>query len=89
MVKSEDKIPFSMYSVSGDGVLIAPRVHNDSMEIIEVLSGEVTVEIGTLSFDVLAGSFLYVPPTLVFRAYAKEKTSVIRGMIFASLVSNA
>lgn len=82
MLKGENKIPFSMYSVSGDGVLIAPRVHNDSMEIIEILSGEVTVEIGTLSFDVLAGNFLYVPPTLVFRAYAKEKTSVIRGMIF-------
>lgn len=82
MLKTENRFPFSMYQESGEGMLVSPRVHSNSMEIFEVLFGSVRVQIGTEIFEAAAGDFIYVPPTLVFRVDAITERSSIRGMIF-------
>ena len=82
-MKNEDmKFPFSMYKESGEGRIINSRSHASSMEIAEVTSGEVQIQIGTEFVDAKAGDFLYVPPSMVFRAEAKTPNAAIRGMIF-------
>ena len=75
-----------MYLESGGGMLVAPRVHSTSMEILEVTNGNIRVKIGTQSFEVGAGYFVYVPPTLVFRADAISENAAVRGMIFESSI---
>ena len=86
MGMAENKFPFSMYSESGDGMLVSPRVHSASMEIFEVLSGAVRVQIGTQIFEAQTGSFVYVPPQLVFRLDAVNERASVRGMIFDSSI---
>lgn len=81
MKNENKKNPFSMYAISGEGRLINARVHDDSMEILEVLFGEATVQIGTELIEAKAGDFLYVPPSLVFRVDSNSRASV-RGLIF-------
>ena len=82
-MKNEDvKFPFSMYKETGSGRIINSRSHNSSMEIVEITSGSVTVQIGTEFIDASAGDFLYIPPSMVFRADATSDTATIRGMIF-------
>ena len=82
-MKNEDvKFPFSMYKETGSGRIINSRSHNSSMEIVEITSGNVTVQIGTEFIDASAGDFLYIPPSMVFRADATSDTATIRGMIF-------
>ena len=89
MKKGETKFPFSMYASSGDGMLIAPRVHSDSMEILEVLFGSIRVKIGTETVEARAGDFIYIPPTLVLRVDALEEHTSIRGMIFDASILTA
>jgi len=89
MKKAESKFPFSMYAVNGEGRLINARTNNKSMEIIEVLSGAVDVQIGTEIIEAVAGDFIYVPPTLVFRADAKADKASLRGMTFDTSILEA
>jgi AraC-like DNA-binding protein len=85
-MQKQDKIPFSTYGASGGATLISPRVHGNSMEILEVTSGKTKLEIGTEIFEVSAGSFVYVPPTLVFRMEAASEHASVRGIIFDSTI---
>ena len=71
-----------MYKETGSGRIINSRSHKSSMEIVEITSGNVTVQIGTEFIDATAGDFLYIPPTMVFRADAVSDSATIRGMIF-------
>ena len=89
MLKIENQFPFSMYQESGEGMLVAPRVHSNAMEIFEVLFGSVRVQIGTEIFEAVAGDFVYVPPTLVFRVDAVTERSSVRGMIFDESILTA
>ena len=52
------------------------------MEIVEVLRGDVKIQIGTERLEASVGDFIYVPPTLVFRADAISDSASLRGMIF-------
>ena len=52
------------------------------MEIVEVTRGKVSVQIGTEFIDATEGDFLYIPPTMVFRADACDGRATVRGMIF-------
>ena len=82
-MKNEDtKFPFSMYKESGEGRIVNSRSHKTSMEIVEVTHGSVKVQIGTEFIDAKAGDFLYIPPTMVFRADSDEGHATVRGMIF-------
>ena len=82
-MKHEDtKFPFSMYKASGDGRIINTRSHATSMEIVEVTSGAVTVQIGTELIAAAEGDFLYIPPTMAFRVDAASEYANVRGMLF-------
>jgi len=70
-----------MYAASGEGRIINSGMHESSMEIIEVLFGDVNVQIGTVVLPATAGDFLYIPPATVYRVDADGAASV-RGMIF-------
>ncbi len=82
MRNEETKFPFSMYKETGDGRIINSRCHSDAMEIIEVTSGEVKIQIGTELIDAKAGDFLYVPPAMVLRAESISSYAAVRGIIF-------
>ncbi len=86
---NDERFPFRMYSESGEGRLINSRVNISSMEIVEIISGTVTVFIGTEQAEARAGDFLYVPPTLVFRLEAQDGPACVRGMVFDSAILEA
>ena len=79
------KFPFKMYSVQGDGI-ICTGFHEKAMEIIEITSGKVMVQIGTEFAEANAGEFLYVPPTMVFRVDAVDGEAGMRSMVFDSSI---
>ena len=57
----ETKFPFRMYSAGGEGI-ITVGYHTESMEIIEITSGKVLVEIGTDTVEAAKGdSFTCLP----------------------------
>ena len=89
MKKTDSKFPFSMYAESGEGRLVNARTHESSMEIIEVLSGSVKIQIGTEIVEASAGYFVYVPPTLVFRVDAVSERASIRAMVFDTSILEA
>ncbi len=81
--------PFKMYAKSGEGRLINSAIHEKSMEIIEVLSGNVNIRIGTELLPATAGDFVYVPPTAVYRVDTVDGSAAIRGMSFdAAIIRN-
>lgn len=85
----KNKFPFSMYAVSGSGRLVNARTQKSSMEIVEVISGTVAIQVGTETLEAIAGDFIYVPPTMVYRADAVAEKASIRGMIFDSSILEA
>ena len=48
---NEENFPFKMYSESGEGRLVNSRTSDRLMEIVEVISGTVTVFIGTARIE--------------------------------------
>ena len=82
------RFPFKMYSVSGDGI-ICTGFHERAMEIIEITSGKVIVQIGTEFAEAKTGDFLYVPPTMVFKIEATEGEAGMRSMVFDSSIIEA
>ncbi len=83
LVKITDlKKQFEMYSLCGEGMLISPRFEDSRMELTEVTSGSVKIQIGTDYIDAEAGDFLYIPNGLVYRVDAKDGNASIRGIIF-------
>ncbi len=86
---TEERFPFRMYSESGEGRLINSRSSDRSMEIVEVISGKVTVYIGTEQAEAEAGDFLFVPPGMVFRAETGEGAATVRGIIFDASILEA
>lgn len=89
MKKTENKFPFSMYAISGSGRLINARTHKTSMEILEVLYGAVSIQVGTQTLEAVAGDFIYVPPTMVFRVDAATDKASVRGMVFDGSILEA
>ena len=82
MMSDDTKFPFSMYRESGEGRIINSRSHKSAMEIVEVTHGSLNVQIGTEFIEAKTGDFLYVPPTMVFRADSCGGKATVRGMIF-------
>jgi len=89
MKKTENKFPFSMYSISGGGRLVNTRTHESSMEIVEVIHGTVAIQVGTETLEAVAGDFIYVPPTMVFRADSLSEKAAVRGMVFDTSILEA
>ena len=73
----------SMYVASGAGVLIPPRSSGGQMEILEVSSGEILVQIGTETVTMQGGDILYVPTEMMLRAESVGSFSALRGISFS------
>ena len=86
MRKDSVKYPFKLYTETNDGIIIPSRFHDDSMELVEVISGKVSVQIGTVFVEAGAGDFVFVPPTMVFRVDSKDGTASVRGIRFDSSI---
>lgn len=82
MKKTDSKFPFSMYRASADGRVVNSVCRDDEMEIVEVISGEVIIQIGTELTEAHAGDFLCVPPSMMFRVNSKGGPASVRGMVF-------
>ena len=89
MKKEDSKFPFSMYYVNGDGRMINSRTYEDRMEIVEVITGEVNIRIGTEILNAVAGDFVYIPPTLVYRVDAASDNAALRAMVFDTSILEA
>ena len=86
---SEDiKFPFRMYTASGEGIICSGH-HRDAMEIIEIITGNVNVEIGTVTVSAARGDFLFVPPTMVFRIGVPDGSASLRAMVVDSSIISA
>lgn len=86
MKKEDMKIPFEMYATSGEGRIKTLAISEDSMEIIEVLSGNVEIRVGTELLSASAGDFVYIPPKMVCSADATNGPASIRAMVFNSSI---
>ena len=82
-MKTEDiKFPFKMYAKSAEGRIVNSGIHENSMEIIEILTGKVIVQIGTELLAASQGDFVYIPPMMVYRVDSFDGPAAIRGMEF-------
>lgn len=82
MKSKDNKFPFEMYSATSAGTLVSPRYHKNSMEIIEVTEGKLTIQIGTEYIEAKKGDFLYVPSGLMYAASANDGVASLRSMLF-------
>ena len=89
MKKDEMKFPFSMYAKTSDGRIVNAHTHDNSMQIIEVIGGEVKIQVGTEIIEAAEGDFIYIPPTLICRADAVSGEAALRAMIFDSSILEA
>ena len=86
MRKDSVKYPFKLYTEANDGIIIPSRFNDDAMELVEVMSGKVSVQTGTVFVEAEAGDFVFVPPTMVFRVDSKDGTASVRGIKFDSSI---
>lgn len=82
MKHTDSKFPFEMYAISGEGTLIGARYSDTRMEIVEITSGNVHIQIGAEYIDAKAGDFLYIPHGLVYRVDAVDGKASVRGIMF-------
>ncbi len=79
---NDTRFPFRMYAVSGDKRLVNSTVEERSMQIIEVTSGEVNIQIGTTQLAAGEGDFVFIPPATVYRVDAISQNAALLGMSF-------
>ncbi len=81
-MSSEAKSPlFSIDVYTGEGSIIRSHRHTTSMEILEILDGNVTVQIGTAHLEGDKGDFFYIPMGLV-HALQSEGGAKVRSLVF-------
>ncbi len=79
-------IGFDVFVASGQGLLISPRSSGASMEIIEVTSGELVIQIGTETVSATEGELIYVPTNMMLRAEAVGEYASLCGVSFSPLL---
>ena len=77
---------FKMYAESGEGRLVNSNIQNSSMQIVEVLAGEVELQIGTEILIASQGDFAYVPPKMVYRIDSIGGYAAVRGISFEASI---
>ena len=82
----DTELPFSMYREVGEGRLINTHCHSYAMELVQVTNGKIRAQIGTEYIEAVKGDFLYIPPTMIFRAESVDGVSAVRGLIFNSSI---
>ena len=89
MEKENGKFLFTINAFSGEGRLVNTHFNQNSMEMIEIVSGKACVQLGTESILAGAGQFIYVPPKIAVRVDATEEKASVREMIFdTSILEN-
>lgn len=86
MKATDNKFPFEMRAESGEGRIINSSLEEGAMEIIEILSGSVIVQIGTALVAAEAGDFVYIPPNTVYRVDSLDAAASVRIMSFDSSI---
>ena len=89
MKKEDTKFPFEMYAASGEGRIKKLGISEESMEIIEVLSGDIDIRVGTELLSATKGDFVYIPPKMVCSADSVNGEASIRAMVFNSSILEA
>ena len=89
MKKDDTKFPFKMYASSGSGRIKKLAISEEAMEIIEVLSGNLEIRVGTELLSAAPGDFVYIPPKMVCSADAADGSASIRAMVFNSSILEA
>ena len=89
MKKDDTKFPFKMYASSGTGRIKKLAISEEAMEIIEVLSGNLEIRVGTELLSAAPGDFVYIPPKMVCSADAADGSASIRAMVFNSSILEA
>ncbi len=81
----ESKFPFKMYKSEGEGMIDSGFLP-ESMAIMEVIKGAVSVEIGTETVCAESGDFFFIPSSMVYRVIADENAASVRAMVFDSSI---
>lgn len=89
MKKEDVKFPFRMYAASGEGRIKKLGISESSMEIVEILSGNIEIQVGTELLCAAAGDFVYIPPKMVCSADAVGGEASMRAMVFDSSILEA
>ena len=89
MKKDDGKFPFKMYAASGEGRIKKLGISEHSMEIIEVLSGNLEIRVGTELLSAAPGDFVYIPPKMVCSADSVCGEASMRAMVFDSSIIEA
>ena len=84
-MKRESKMPFSMYVESGEGCIIGAHKHCDSMEILQILEGKVTVCVGTERLEAESGDFVFIPADMTHHVESDGFVN-LRGLVFESSI---
>lgn len=78
---AEDNKQIKLYSTVGEGI-IDTGYNPTASELLQVVSGDVVVTVGTEVTEVSAGDFLFIPSDLVFRVETISGPANIRAMVF-------
>ena len=78
---SESKMFIKLYSSSGEGI-IDSGYYPDCHQLVQVTGGNLAISVGTEVIEAESGDFVYVPPTLVFRAESIGRQASIRVLAF-------
>lgn len=89
MKKEASKSPFKLYTVSGSDILVNSRYNDSAMEILQVVNGKVSIQIGTVLFEANENEFVFIPPSMVLRVDALGEPASVRGIIFNSTILEA
>ena len=89
MRRDDTKFPFRMYSASGEGRIKKLGLHEESMEIVEVLSGKIDIQVGTELLSATPGEFVYIPPRMVCSADARDGEASMRAIVFDTSILEA
>lgn len=84
-MREENKSPFRMYSSRGTDI-ISEGYHAESVEIVEITAGAVSVQIGTDTLEAAEGDFIYIPSGFVFRIIAKDGEAGVRALVFDTVI---
>ena len=81
-MSSESKSPlFSIDIYTGTGTLLRAHRHTASMELLEVIDGNIEIQIGTAFLEGVRGDFFYIPMGLVHSLTSTDGAKV-RSLVF-------
>lgn len=78
--------PFRVSHTEGEGCLVNSTIYEHAMEVVEIMEGKITVEIGSDRFLSERGDIFYIPSGLVRRIYVPEGRGAIRMLAFDSSI---